>query len=60
MAFLRERRLDRAHVQLAEASAGSLRVTDVALRCGFQHLSEFAARYRERFGCLPSQTLRKN
>lgn len=59
MGFLRELRLERAHAQLAESSPSSIRVTDVALRWGFGHLSEFAARYRERFGCLPSQTLRR-
>lgn len=58
MGFLRDRRLERAHAQLLEPDSRELRVTDVALRWGFQHLSDFAANYRERFGCLPSATLR--
>jgi len=32
-------------------------VTEVALSCGFNHLSKFAKSYRERFGELPSETL---
>jgi AraC-like DNA-binding protein len=30
----------------------------VALRWGFTHYGRFAAQYRQRFGCSPSQTLR--
>jgi len=33
-------------------------VTEVALNCGFSHLSRFAACYRERFGHLPRETAR--
>ncbi|MDP9898156.1 AraC family transcriptional regulator [Variovorax ginsengisoli] len=56
METLRNLRLDAAHALLARPSAGS--VTDVALRCGFAHLSRFAASYRERFGQLPHETWR--
>jgi AraC-like DNA-binding protein len=59
MGFLRDCRLERAHAQLLEPNSRDLRVTDVALRWRFEHLSDFAARYRERFGCLPSETLRE-
>ena len=59
IAYLRERRLEKAHAELVAADPRSVRVTDVALRWGFAHLSEFALRYRARYGCLPSQTLRR-
>jgi AraC-like DNA-binding protein len=60
MAYVRNRRLARAHAELVSADAREVRVTDVALRWGFPHLSDFAIRYRERYGCLPSQTLRQH
>ncbi|CAN5917708.1 AraC family transcriptional regulator [soil metagenome] len=56
MQALRNLRLDAAHAQLARRSADS--VTDVALGCGFSHLSRFSASYRERFGKLPNETWR--
>jgi len=59
LSFLRDRRLEQAHAELLHANAERLRVTDVALRWGFPHLSAFACHYREKFGCLPSQTLRQ-
>lgn len=33
-------------------------VTDVAFGCGFSDLSRFASRYREKYGELPSETLK--
>ncbi|MDB5825908.1 MAG: transcriptional regulator, AraC family [Variovorax sp.] len=56
MEALRNLRLDAAHAQLARRCAAS--VTDVALGCGFSHLSRFSASYRERFGKLPNETWR--
>ena len=56
MEALRNLRLDAAHVQLAQFGADS--VTDVALSCGFSHLSRFSAAYRQRFGHLPNETWR--
>jgi AraC-like DNA-binding protein len=60
MAYLRQRRLQEAHTELLSADPGTVRVTDVALRWGFAHLSDFALRYRESYGCLPSETLRRH
>lgn len=58
-AYLRNRRLERARSDLADASTASgLTVTDVASRWGFTHLGRFAGIYRSRFGESPSQTLR--
>jgi len=56
MEALRNLRLDAAHALLARRATSS--VTDVALNCGFSHLSRFAAAYRERFGQLPHETWR--
>lgn len=56
MEVLRNLRLDAAHAQLSGQRAAS--VTDVALGCGFAHLSRFAASYRRRFGQLPHETWR--
>lgn len=58
MQYLKNHRLDLAHHQLRTAVDEERTVTDVALACGFSHLSKFARDYRERFGKLPSQTLR--
>lgn len=34
-------------------------VAEIAMRCGFAHLSRFAEQYRERYGERPSETLRR-
>ena len=57
--YLRDRRLDRVHADLADTAPNSgIGVTDIATRWGFTHLGRFAAVYRSRFGESPSQTLR--
>jgi transcriptional regulator GlxA family with amidase domain len=56
MAYLRRVRLDRVRAELLRREP--LRVTDVAARWGFFHQSRFAQQYRDRFGELPSRTLR--
>jgi AraC-like DNA-binding protein len=58
-AFLREQRLAGARRSLANAAPGDT-VTSVAASWGFINMGEFAARYRHRFGELPSKTLRRN
>jgi AraC-like DNA-binding protein len=65
LAYLRRVRLERAHQDLMAAGAAGLAdaagltVTDVSARWGFSSSSRFAAYYREAFGVLPSQTLRR-
>lgn len=60
MSYVRRRRLEQAHEELLSLDrAEGAKVTDVALRYGFAHTSRFAAAYRERFGELPSDTLRR-
>jgi AraC-like DNA-binding protein/tetratricopeptide (TPR) repeat protein len=58
MEYLRDLRLDRARGEVFRASGGGT-VTDIAVRCGFNHLGRFAARYREHFGETPHATLRR-
>jgi AraC-like DNA-binding protein len=57
VAFMRRLRLARAREQLADPGARTT-VTDVALSCGFLHLSRFAHYYRAAFNEHPSDTLR--
>lgn len=59
MVFAKMRRLDRARAEL-QASDTTTTVTGVALRWGFQNQGHFARDYRQRFGELPSQTLRRS
>jgi AraC-like DNA-binding protein len=56
MAFLRSLRLKHAHEVLL-SDPGTVTVTEVALRCGYNHLGEFASAYRHAFGETPKQTL---
>jgi len=58
-AFLHRTRMAKAHRELeaADPDAGTT-VTEVAMRWGFAHTGRFAARYRQTYGVLPSETLR--
>jgi AraC-like DNA-binding protein len=56
MGYLKAYRLDLARRELAAAEGSGISVTEVALNCGFSHLSKFARDYRLRFGEAPSQT----
>ncbi len=57
MGFLRSLRLKRAYETLLLSDPGTVTVTEIALRCGFGHLGEFATVYRHTFGEAPRQTL---
>jgi AraC family ethanolamine operon transcriptional activator len=57
--FLRVMRLNGVRRDLREAAARGETIGDIAARWGFWHLSHFAADYREMFGELPSETLKK-
>ncbi|MBW0449651.1 AraC family transcriptional regulator [bacterium M00.F.Ca.ET.228.01.1.1] len=57
MHFLRQIRLERARETILATSA-DVRIAGIALDCGFTHFGRFAQSYRERFGELPSQTVR--
>lgn len=55
MAYLKDYRLNLAR-QLLQNGPGET-VTDIALNCGFNHLSKFSVEYQQRFGERPSDTL---
>ncbi|WP_234044006.1 helix-turn-helix domain-containing protein [Burkholderia orbicola] len=57
--YLRVLRLNAVRRELREHSPASASVSDVACRWGFWHLSRFASHYRELFGELPSDTLKR-
>ncbi len=60
MTFVRERRLERVHSELADAiPSDGVTVTAVAERWGFHHLGSFGVEYRKRWGEAPSETLRR-
>jgi AraC-like DNA-binding protein len=60
MAYLRRLRLDHVRTELLRTGRADVRVTDVAMRWGFFHPSRFAQQYRERFGELPSDTVKRH
>jgi AraC family ethanolamine operon transcriptional activator len=59
VAFLRRLRLHRVRQALRAAPRGSTTVSIEALNGGFSHFGEFSRDYRDCFGELPSQTLRR-
>lgn len=60
MRYLRHLRLRRVREELSEWDpAVRPNIADVAHRWGFTHLGRFAREYRQQYGELPSQTLRR-
>jgi AraC-like DNA-binding protein len=58
MAYLRQVRLARAHDELVASDADVTTATIIAYNWGFWNYGRFAAAYRRRYGCTPSETLR--
>lgn len=58
MNYLKDCRLSLARRKLIGGAENGRSVTEVALDCGFTHLSKFARDYRDRFDERPSETLR--
>ncbi|MHA6797563.1 AraC family transcriptional regulator (plasmid) [Pseudonocardia bannensis] len=58
MAYLRDVRLARVHEELLSSDPRELSITRTARRWGFAHLSRFSNAYRQKYGVLPSETLR--
>jgi AraC family transcriptional regulator, ethanolamine operon transcriptional activator len=59
MAYLTRLRLHRVRQALVEATHGSTTVSAEALNWGFWHFGEFSRAYKDCFGELPSDTLRR-
>lgn len=59
LAQLKEIRLQQVHARLQTGNLQSNGLTGLAMRHGFNHMGLFAADYRQRFGCTPSETLRR-
>ena len=59
MRFVTERRLAASH-RLLTTSCGGVDVTSVAVRFGFGHVGRFAQQYRQAFGEVPSESLRRS
>ncbi|MBI6897454.1 AraC family transcriptional regulator [Pseudomonas putida] len=57
--YIRQRKLERVQACLSDPSCGVRSVTELALDYGFLHLGRFSESYRQRFGELPSETLRR-
>jgi AraC-like DNA-binding protein len=56
---VRQRKLERVHACLSDASCAVRSVTELAMDYGFLHLGRFSEVYRQRFGELPSETFRQ-
>ncbi|MBB5764855.1 helix-turn-helix transcriptional regulator [Methylorubrum rhodesianum] len=56
--FIIERRLQHVHRDLCRESHRDTSIAELGRRWGFAHMSDFAQRYRRRFGCAPSDTRR--
>jgi AraC-like DNA-binding protein len=59
MAYLLRLRLHRVREALLAATPGSTTVSAAALNWGFWHFGEFSRAYKDCFGELPSETLRR-
>jgi AraC family transcriptional regulator, ethanolamine operon transcriptional activator len=59
MTYLMRLRLHRVRQALLAATQGSTTVSAEAFSCGFWHFGEFSRAYRQCFGELPSDTLRR-
>ena len=56
--YVRRHRLERLHSALLENN-GEANVTELMLECGIVNFGRYAQYYRQQYGCLPSETLRK-
>ena len=57
MAYVKALRLELAHEMLSRADPAERAVTEIALACGFTHMSKFARDFAARFGEKPSEVL---
>ena len=57
MAFIKQRRLNSAYLDLLSAKSDATTVTQVAINYGFAHIGKFAIEYGKAFGESPSTSL---
>lgn len=57
--YIRQKRLERIHACLSDATCGYRNVTELAMDYGFLHLGRFSEIYRKQFGELPTDTLKR-
>ncbi|WP_375738764.1 AraC family transcriptional regulator [Pseudomonas boanensis] len=57
--YIRQKRLERIRAALADPSCNVRNLTELALDYGFLHLGRFSETYRNQFGELPSDTLKR-
>ena len=57
MAFIKQRRLDAAYLDLLSAKSDATTVSQVAVNYGFAHIGKFAIEYGKAFGESPSTSL---
>ncbi len=55
MQFLKRVRLDEGHRRLADPSARTVRVREIAAACGYRRTDQFARDFRQAFGIAPSE-----
>jgi len=57
--YIRQQKLQRIHACLSDPQSPVRNVTELALDFGFLHLGRFAQSYRQQYGELPSDTLKR-
>lgn len=57
--YIRQKRLERINACLSDPTCNVRNVTEVAMDYGFLHLGRFSSSYRQQFGELPSDTLKR-
>ncbi|MDD0975982.1 AraC family transcriptional regulator [Pseudomonas fontis] len=57
--YIRQKKLERIHASLADPASPVRNITELALDYGFTHLGRFADTYKQLFGELPSDTLKR-
>lgn len=57
--YIREKKLERINACLSDPSCKVRNLTELAMDYGFLHLGRFSESYRNQFGELPSQTLKR-
>jgi transcriptional regulator GlxA family with amidase domain len=57
--YVRRHRLEQLHRALMDSQSRA-NVTELMLECGIANFGRYAQYYRQQYGCLPSETLRRH